>query len=214
MKAMKPMKAMTYGGGLLVLVVATAGSALAEPERFETPEAAVAALVAALEARDRDAVLRIFGPENEDVVSSGDREEDRALWGTFLSEAQRITRIDTAEDRRATIFVDRAMWPFPADIVRDEEGWRFDAEGAREEVLARRIGGNELAVIGIMRRARVVQAAYRLVDHDGDGVMEFAASILSSPGGRDGLFWPEEEGTEPSPFGDVIARASLTGFGT
>jgi hypothetical protein len=81
-------------------------------------------------------------------------------------------------------------------------------------VLARRIGGNELAVIGIMRRARVVQAAYRLVDHDGDGVMEFAASILSSPGGRDGLFWPEEEGTEPSPFGDVIARASLTGFGT
>jgi hypothetical protein len=208
---MKAMKAMTYGGGLLVLV-ATAGAASAEPERFETPEAAVAALVAALEARDRDAVLRIFGPENEDVVSSGDQEEDRALWGEFLSEAQRSSRIDTAEDGRATLFVGRAMWPFPADIVEDGEGWSFDAEGAREEVLARRIGGNELAVIGIMRRAGVVQAAYRLVDHDGDGVMEFAAAILSSPGARDGLFWPDEEGTEPSPFGDVIARASLTGF--
>ena len=90
--------------------------------------------------------------------------------------------------------------------------WSFDAEGAREEVLARRIGRNELEVIDIMRRAPEIQAAYRRTDHDGDGVMEFAASILSSPGTRDGLYWPDEPGAEPSPFDDTLARASFTGY--
>jgi hypothetical protein len=42
--------------------------------------------------------------------------------------------------------------------------------------------------------------------------MEFAASILSSPGQRDGLYWPLEPGAPPSPFDDTIARANFTGF--
>ena len=104
------------------------------------------------------------------------------------------------------------MWPFPAELVLSEGAWSFDAEGARDEVLMRRIGRNELAVIAIMRRAPDVQAAYRRVDHDGDGVMEFAASILSAPGARDGLYWPDEPGTEPSPFDERVARASFTGY--
>ena len=41
--------------------------------------------------------------------------------------------------------------------------------------------------------------------------MEFAAGILSSPGARDGLYWPASVGGL-SPFDDRIARANLTGF--
>ena len=76
----------------------------------------------------------------------------------------------------------------------------------------RRIGRNELDVIEIMGRVPEIQAKYRSVDHDGDGVMEFAAAILSSPDDRDGLYWPETPGTEPSPYGETVARASLTGY--
>lgn len=197
--------------GLLALV-ASAGLAAAEPQRFETPEAAVAALVAALEARDRDAVLSIFGPENEDVVSTGDPEQDRETWGAFLSDVQKVSRIDRETEERAVLYAGRDFWPFPAALVRSDGAWSFDAEGAREEVLMRRIGRNELEVIDIMRRAAEVQATYRRTDHDGDGVMEFAASILSSPGARDGLYWPDEPGAEPSPFDDTLARASFTGY--
>jgi hypothetical protein len=199
------------GMGGLAALAALAGSAGAEPATFETPEAAVEALVAALEARDRGAVIAIFGPENEDIVSTGDPAEDRAIWGEFLTNAVTRRRIDE-EEGRATLVVGREAWPFPAPLVRGQDGWSFDAEAAREEVLMRRIGRNELAVIDIMNRAAEIQAAYRRTDHDGDGVMEFAAAILSSPGARDGLYWPEGPGADLSPFSDAIAVASLTGF--
>jgi hypothetical protein len=193
-------------------VAAAPGFAWAEAARFETPEAAVAALVAALEAGDRAAILGIFGPETEDILSTGDPEEDREIWGGFLRNVQAISRIEREEEDRATLLAGRDFWPFPAPIVLRDGAWSFDAEAAREEVLMRRIGRHELAVIDIMRRAPEIQAAYRRTDHDGDGVMEFAASILSSPGARDGLYWPEAPGTDPSPFDDRIALASLTGF--
>jgi hypothetical protein len=41
--------------------------------------------------------------------------------------------------------------------------------------------------------------------------MEFASGILSSPGARDGLYWPASAGGL-SPFDDRIARANLGGF--
>jgi hypothetical protein len=178
---------------------------------FASPEAAMAELVAALEARDRTTVGGIFGEENLDVVSTGDVGEDQETWSDFLGAAQELTRIDLVSPDMATVFVGRDLWPFPAPLVRGETGWTFDAEAAREEVLMRRIGRHELAVIEVLKRANGIQSIYRRFDHDGDGVMEFAAGILSGPGARDGLYWPASAGGL-SPFDDRIARASLTGF--
>lgn len=184
----------------------------ADAARFASPEAAVDALEAALDARDREAVLGIFGPESEDILSTGDQTEDREVWGDFLDDLRRIRRLETGPDGAVMLNVGRDNWPFPAPIVETDGMWSFDAEAAREEVLMRRIGGHELAVIEIMERIGDIQASYRRTDHDGDGVMEFAASILSSPGARDGLFWPEEEGGQPSPFNGDFARANFFGF--
>jgi hypothetical protein len=199
-------------GFALAATLATGLAAEAAPQTYDTPEAAVADLIEALEARDRAAVLAVFGPENEDILSTGNPEEDREIWGQFLGFAQEMTSIDIVSEDRAALVVGLDFWPFPAPIVRTEAGWSFDAEAAREEVTMRRIGRNELEAIRILRRASEVQAAYRLVDHDGDGVMEYAASILSSPGAKDGLYWPAEEGGPLSPFDDRVARANLTGY--
>lgn len=196
----------------LALCLAVAGSAaIAEPIAFPSPEDAVADLVAALEAGNRAGVVAIFGEENLDVVSTGDAAEDREIWGGFLEGARDLTRVDMVSPDQATLFVGRDLWPFPAPLVRGDAGWAFDAEAAREEVLMRRIGRHELAVIEVLKRANSIQSIYRRSDHDGDGVMEFAAGILSSPGARDGLFWPASAGGL-SPFDDRIARANLTGF--
>ena len=65
----------------------------AEPAVFEGPEAAVSALVAALEARDRDALIEVFGPENEDVALTGDPEEDRAIWTEFMDDYRTLNRM-------------------------------------------------------------------------------------------------------------------------
>jgi hypothetical protein len=199
-------------GFALAAILATGLAAEAAPQTYDTPEAAVADLIEALEAHDRAAVLAVFGPENEDILSTGNPEEDREIWGQFLGLAQEMTSIDVVSEDRAALVVGRDFWPFPAPIVRTAAGWSFDAEAAREEVTMRRIGRNELEAIRILRRASEVQAAYRTVDHDGDGVMEYAASILSSPGAKDGLYWPAEEGGPLSPFDDRVARANLTGY--
>lgn len=197
---------------VLIALIATSGVAWADPMVYPTPEAAVADLIKALDAKDRTAVLGIFGPEAEDILSTGDAEEDRKIWGGFLTDAKSKTLIEPEGEDRATLMVGRELWPFPAPLVRQAKGWSFDAEAAREEVLMRRIGQNELTIIEIMRRASAIQRLYRRTDHDGDGVMEFAASVLSSPGAKDGLYWQEAPGEDPSPFDEKLARASLTGY--
>ena len=200
-----------WGAGLAAGLCMAPMAAVAEPATYESPEAAVAAVVAALNARDVDALVAVFGPENQDVALTGDAEQDRETWSEFLGAYNTFHIIETEGDR-ATLYIGRDRWPFPAEIVTTEAGWAFDAEGAREEVRLRRIGLNELDVIDLMHRYVRAQAAYRASDPDGDGLPSFAAGILSSPGSRDGLYWPDEPGAPESPVGDFIARAAADGY--
>ncbi len=180
---------------------------------FDGPEAAVTALVAVMEARDRDGRIEVFGPENEDVALTGDPEENRAIWTEFMDNYRTLNRMEIDDVERATLYIGRDLWPFPADIVAVDGGWSFDAAGAREEVRLRRIGLNELEVIDLLRGYVRAQATYRRGDPDGDGLPSSAAGILSSPGTRDGLYWPPEPGAPESPVGELMARAAADGYG-
>lgn len=199
--------------GALVLLGA-ALPALAAPASYPTPEAAVDAVVGALEARDKAALVAVFGPEAEDVILTGDDAEDRETWGAFLSSYRELHAIvpDAGADDRATLEIGRDLWPFPAPLVKDAAGWHFDGEAAREEVLLRRIGENELDVIDLLRGYVGAQAAYRAEDPDGDGLRTFASAIISDAGTRDGLYWPAEPGAPESPIGDFMARAAADGY--
>jgi Protein of unknown function (DUF2950) len=194
-----------------VALVLGAAAALAEPASYPTPEAATEAFVTALEARDRAALLAIFGPEAEDLIGSGDPEQDAEARDRFLSEYGTFHQLVPAGDNRTELQIGRTLWVFPIAMVNSDAGWSFDAAGAREEILARRIGMNELDVIELMRKAVAVQAAFRQTDYDGDGVMEFASAILSTPGSRDGLYWPPEDGAPESPIGAFMAQAAADG---
>jgi hypothetical protein len=194
------------------LLLLGASPALADPAVYPSPEAAVEAFVAALTAQDREALLTVFGPESDDLIGSGDPEADAEARKEFLAGYATFNQIVPAGDNRTELEIGRSLWTFPVAIVKTDAGWSFDAAGARDEIMARRIGMNELDVIDLMRKAVAVQAAFRQTDHDGDGVMEFASSILSSPGARDGLYWPPEEGTPESPIGAFMAQASADGI--
>lgn len=198
----------------ITLGALVASPVTAAPAAYDDPQSAVDAILDAIEARDRDALIAVFGPESEDVVLTGNAEEDRETWREFLdayNEAHRIVMDE--EERSATLYIGTDQWPFPAPLAEgDDDKWRFDAEAAREEVLTRRIGENELDVIELVRAYRRVQAAYRQIDYDADGVMEFASAILSDPGERNGLYWPDEPGAPESPIGDFVARASAQGY--
>ncbi|MBY8975847.1 DUF2950 domain-containing protein [Rhodobacteraceae bacterium NNCM2] len=195
------------------LAVILVGSiAYAEPKVFDSPEAAVAAVIDALKARDREALIATFGPENEDVILSDDPERDRDDWTDFMNSYNELNRIAVQQDGSARLYIGDDQWPFPITMVQTDGGWSFDADAAREEMLETRIGLNELDVIDLLKGYVRVQGEFRQTDYDGDGVMEFASHIISATDKRDGLYWPPAPGVPESPVGDFIARAAASGY--
>ncbi|SEA10965.1 DUF2950 family protein [Rubrimonas cliftonensis] len=199
----------------LALALCLVGAAaLSAPARYPAPADAVVAFRAALEADDRAALLGIFGQESEDLLFTGDAGRDADNRAALLEAWSALSRVGPTEDGAGRIlYLGRGLWPFPFPIVAVGDGaWAFDAEAGRETVTLRRIGRNELDVIALLRAYVDVQAEYRRTDWDGDGVMAFAAHVISSEGARDGLYWPDAAGAPSSPVGDLVARAAAEGF--
>ena len=186
-----------------------AGPALAEPAVYESPQAALEAMMQALSDANREAVLTVFGKESEDFLSDGDPVEDAANREELLRLYREGYRMELQEDGSVVLALGADGWPFPIPLAKSGDNWSFDIETGREEVLLREIGLNELDVIDLLDAYVDIQSIFRLEDHDGDGVMEFAAQIISSSEeAKDGLFWPAPD----SPLGELFARASATGF--
>jgi Protein of unknown function (DUF2950) len=182
----------------------------AEQRTFPTPEAAVNAVIQALEANDDGALVAIFGESHKRLVISPDAADDRVLRANALAELKAFHMLDeTAPDRRTLLLGDEA-WPMPIPLVREKGGWRFATELGEQEVLNRRIGANEREAIKVLRAYLDAQRQYATRDRNGDGVLEYAQKLGSSPGKQDGLYWPADaaKDEEVSPFGPLIATSS------
>ncbi len=191
----------------VLLLSLTVGSAFADGARFDTPQSALDAFVEALKADDQNRLIEIFGAEAEELIGTGDPVEDQERRREVLGMYAEGYRFQPDDDG-VVLLLGEDGWPFPIPILRGDEGWQFDIEAGLEELSAREIGLNELEVIDLLEAYVDLQAAFRLVDHNGDGVMEFARSIIADPGARDGLFWPDED----SFVGAALARATASGW--
>jgi len=195
----------------LALMLAVPLAAVAAPqETFATPEAAVDALMAALKADSDAAMVAIFGEAHKDLVLTSDRAASSATRAKILAAMQtlRVLR-DPSPDRRVLLIGDEA-WPVPIPIVRAGERWRFATEEGEDELVNRRIGGNERNAIYVLRAYVDAQRAYAARDRDGDGVLQYAQKLASAPGKHDGLYWPADaaKDEESSPFGPLIAESA------
>lgn len=180
---------------------------------YATPEAALAGLVAAAEAKDQTALGGIFGPDYDRLLS-GDKVEDRNALDHFAASLGTAGRLQENSAGNYTVLVGEKQWPFPIPIVRQGDRWRFDTKAGLEEILDRRIGEDELSAIATCRAYVVAQWEYYTssgADHDGLAV--YARRFISRPGTRDGLYWPTAPGEQPSPFGDLITSRRAEGYG-
>ncbi len=182
------------------------GAAAGPQKTFATPEAAADALVDSL-AHNDDAELRaVLGPNQRRLIAVDDiSAEDRIA---FLEAWAKGHRIKLAGDSDARLELDGG-WTLPIPIVRTGNGWSFDVRAGREEMRTRRIGRNELAAIQSMYAYLEAQQEYAEQDRNGDGVVEYAQRILSSPGTRDGLYWPTPAGEQESPLGPLFETKNL-----
>lgn len=192
---------------LILLLAATAAPAQ-QATPYATPQDALEAMTTALAAPDpMPALLEVFGSDAEDVLFTGNPERDGENIAEIRAMLAEGYRFQNSENGVA-LLLGAEGWPFPIPLARGDAGWAFDIEAGRDEIHFRRIGENELHVIDIMTIYPDIQLEYRMQDHDGDGILEFAGSILSAEGASDGLFWQAEDG----PLGERIARASLDGY--
>ena len=189
-------------GGLLGLPRASADGG---PRAFESPEALVEAMVAAAGANDDASLQAIAGPDGGDFVQNGADPSVARVRAEFARNAATFWKLRDNADGTKTLVVGDGRWPLPVPIRRYQDGWKLDVEAGREEMRLRRIGRNELDAIRLARLYVDAQQAYHEKDRDGDGVREYAQRIRSTPGRRDGLYWPTGADGEESPFGPLVA---------
>ena len=180
---------------------------------FETPQQAADALVDAAEKFDEAALRQIFGPDGEDIVATGEFVQDRQRAVDFAAEAREknVVSVDS-KTGRAFLIVGNESWPFPVPIVKRGGKWSFDAKAGRQELLYRRVGGNELDAIQICRGYVEAQHEYAFRKREGYDVNQYAQRIVSTPGKQDGLAWQNPDGTWGGPIGEKIARAIEQGY--
>jgi hypothetical protein len=198
------------GLALIICCSMPAIATAAEQRTFATPEAAVDALLAALKADDDAALTAIFGDKNKTVIISPDKaanSENRAKAVTALQTYHLLE--EQGKDRRVLLIGDQA-WPLPIPLVRVGEQWRFATEEGEDEMVNRRIGANERSAMLVLRAYLDAQKDYAARDRNGDGVLQYAQRLGSTPGKHDGLYWPADasKGEEASPFGPLIAASA------
>lgn len=179
--------------------------------RFAAPNDAVQALIGAVKAGSLDQLRAIFGPDSEQIVASSDPVTGRTNREVFsVAVAEKWQLVDDTPDRK-TLVIGNEEWPFPVPIVKDASGWRFDTAAGKEEIVARRIGRNELAAIDTCHAYVTAQKRYAADGHDGKPAGVYAKTFRSDPGKENGLYWPAAHGQKRSPLGDLVAQAAEEG---
>jgi len=169
----------------------------------------VAALVAAVKAGSSGQVFAILGPELEIFNVSRDKSQDQIDKQLFLDGA-RILKLEKQNDDPNSViaYLGEQEWPFPAPLVKTPSGWKFDGPAGVQEIKDRQIGRNELAAVAACQTYIDVQLDYFSADRLGDGYLQFAQKVNSTPGKFDGLYWSNANGEDMSPLGPFAAQAA------
>jgi Protein of unknown function (DUF2950) len=202
----------------VILMIAMLSVAWGQPatgavtqRRFPSIEDAAKALLDSIKTGNRKEMLAILGEDGKGIVWSGDEVSDRRGRERFVTAWDEQHHFE-AGDGKVVMVLGRDNFPFPIPIVPDGPSWRFDTAAGKEEILNRRIGRNEFNTIQTCLAYADAQREYYARDPDRNGLLQYAQKFASTPGKRDGLYWPTKPGEAPSPLGPLVARARGEGY--
>jgi hypothetical protein len=206
----------TLGAALAIaaslLSGATVRAQAGGPRVFATPDEAARVLIDTVKTNDLKTLVALFGATGQGLVDTSDAATGRRNREVFVAAVAEGWRWgDLGPDRKELVLGNEA-WPFPVPLVKRAEGWSFDAAAGREEVLNRRVGRNELAVIRVLQNYVAAQRAYAATGHDGKPAGRYARRFGSDAGRQNGLYWPARRGEPRSPLGVLVAQATEQGY--
>jgi hypothetical protein len=148
--------------------------------------------------------------KHKEMIASGDAAETAVVRAKAAEALAAFRVLDSRGEDRRVLLMGVNAWPFPIPLVRKGGVWRFATEEGVEELINRRIGGNENNALVVLRAYLDAQREYASVDRDGDGVLQYARKLASTEGKQDGLYWPADpaKGEEESPLGPLVAASS------
>lgn len=191
---------------------AFAAPAFAAQTSFASPQAAVDALVSALQAHDKPALLAMFGKGGEQLVYSGDEVADADAGKEFADSYAQSHSLSQQQDGSETLIVGNDDWPFPIPLHQVDGKWQFNTEAGLEQILDRRVGRNELLTIQTMLAVAAAEEDYYNRVQRGTGTGFYTPKLFSTPGQQDGLYWDAAPGEPDSPLAPLVASAQADGY--
>jgi hypothetical protein len=180
---------------------------------FASPDDAGNALLEAAKSGDQKQVLAIFGQESKEIIYSGDAVQDKAVVDAFVAAYGVMHRWRKIADGAQILLVGADNFAFPVPLKKNSGGqWFFDTAAGKDEILSRRIGRNELAVIDVCAALADAQAEYFAQRHDGGTTKQYALKFISDTGKENGLYWESPEGQPRSPLGPLAVFATEEGY--
>ena len=176
---------------------------------FSSPENAVEELVSSVKDNNRTKLIKILGPEARPLIDSGDKIEDKVSRKKFIKAYESANQLERINSKKYILTIGDDNWQFPIPIIKESnKGWEFDTAAGKEEILNRRVGLNELSVIKALLAYVDAQHDYYLANPENNKHLSYAKTLFSSPGKRDGLYYPVKEGEPLSPLGERFAKAN------
>jgi Protein of unknown function (DUF2950) len=182
------------------------GSTSADPGTFDSAGSAAVEFSEAIRAGDKARLAAILGPESAPLLNPGDTVQGGTERKSFLQAYDSVKLLVPAGPDAFILEVGAGRWPLPLPIIKSGAGWKFDTKTGIREMVLRRIGRNELAVIGVCKGLVAAQTEYAAQ------FGAFAARLRSEPGKKDGLYWETQGGEPESPAGPMVAWAEAQGY--
>jgi hypothetical protein len=168
-------------------------------QQFDSPKAAVDALLGACRANDEAKLAALFGEQVKPFVSTGDPATDQERCQALLAAAGEMTRLDPKGPNALQLVVGSDDWPFPFPIVKDGKSWHFDTFEGMKEVRRRRIGADELEAIKACRTYVIAQE-----EHRARAGGAYSQDLVGKRG-KSALAWPtmDKESVAPLVMSDI-----------
>jgi len=173
---------------------------------FAEPEEAANLLAQSLRDRDSELIKQLLGADYKVVLPLDSVDEEDV--SNYLNAWDKFHTLVPEGEGKVLIAIGESEWTLPIPITQGSSGWYFDSDEGRERMRIRRIGRNELATMQVVLAYYDAQMEYALQDRNGNGFLEYAQKLRSTPGTTDGLFWENEDGETVSPLGPLIADDS------
>ena len=199
-----------YAALAILLAACFPASTLAQQHgqrTFSSPEEASSTLVAAMQSNNEKALGELLGPDGKQIISSGDVTEDMHTRADFVQRYLEMHRLVSEPDGTTILYIGARNWPAPIPLVHNANGWYFETEAGKREILYRRIGRNEMSAIRVCQELAAAQHEYHDAQHS-----QYAQAIFSDEGQHNGLYWKVAAGEPQSPIGPLVANALVQGY--